>query len=99
MDEWTWQYPELHPDQPRVTRLNHTEEILSPRVEVEDWEWACEQSTQPHGAKSAVVHKVHKAQQSLGLFTWAILTCDVALRHDFDRNNPAEIVLRCDQAR
>ena len=36
MDEWTWQYPELHPDQPRVTRLNHTEEILSPRVEVED---------------------------------------------------------------
>ena len=36
MDEWTWQYPELHPDQLRVTRLNHTEEIYSPRVEVKD---------------------------------------------------------------
>ena len=35
-DEWIWQYPELHPDQPRVTRLNHTEEIYSPRVEVKD---------------------------------------------------------------
>ena len=35
-EEWTWEYPELHPDQPRVTRLNHTEEIYSPRVEVKD---------------------------------------------------------------
>ena len=38
MDEWIWQYPELHPDPPRVTRLNHTEEIYSPRVAVkENW--------------------------------------------------------------
>ena len=36
MDEWTRQYPELHPDQLRVIRLNHTEEIYSPQVEVKD---------------------------------------------------------------
>ena len=36
MDEWIWQYPELHPNQPRVTRLNHTEEIYSLRVAVKD---------------------------------------------------------------
>ena len=37
MDEWIWQYPELHPDQLRVvTRLNQTEEIYSPQVVVKD---------------------------------------------------------------
>ena len=36
MDEWTWQYPELQPGQPRLTRLNHTEGIYSPQVEVKD---------------------------------------------------------------
>ena len=37
MDEWTWQYPELHPDQLRVvTRLNQTEDIYSPQIRVED---------------------------------------------------------------
>ena len=36
MDEWICQYPELHPNQPRVTRLNHTEEIYSLRVAVKD---------------------------------------------------------------
>ena len=36
-EEWTWQYPELHPDQLRVvTRLNQTEEIYSPQVVVKD---------------------------------------------------------------
>ena len=36
MDEWIWQYPELDPNQPRVTRLNHTEEIYSLQVAVKD---------------------------------------------------------------
>ena len=37
MDEWIWQYQELHPDQLRVvTRLNQTEEIYSPPVRVKD---------------------------------------------------------------
>ena len=36
MDEWIWLYPELHPDQLRVTRLNHTEEIYSPQVRVKE---------------------------------------------------------------
>ena len=37
MDEWIWQYPELHPDQLRVVkRLNQTEEIYSPQVVVKD---------------------------------------------------------------
>ena len=63
MDEWTWQYPELHPDQPRVTILNHTDGIYSPREEVKDSECTdCEQSTQAHGEQSAVVNK---AQQSV----------------------------------
>ena len=37
MDEWIWQYQELHPDQLRVVkRLKQTEEIYSPQVTVKD---------------------------------------------------------------
>ena len=37
MDEWIWQYPELHPDQLRVVkRLKQTEEIYSPPVRVKE---------------------------------------------------------------
>ena len=47
MDEWIWQYPELHPDQLRVVkRLNQTEEIYSPPVRVKEWEWTAVSSQQ-----------------------------------------------------
>ena len=62
MDKWTRQYPELHPDQPLVTRLNNKVGIYSPQVEVKDSEGTdCFLSTQEHGAQSAVVNKAPKS--------------------------------------
>ena len=47
MDEWIWQYQELHPDQLRVVkRLNQTEEIYSPPVRVKEWDWTAVSSQQ-----------------------------------------------------